>query len=219
VTGRRTITPGGAYWSVWALFAAPLIFDLWAGRAGGFSAREAANIDMGRWAWRFLLLGLAIRPAVQWLRRPNLLRYRRMVGLFTFAYAFAHSLDYLLYARAWNIPFGVWAQRLYLAFGIVATLTLVPLAVTSFEGLRRRMGAAAWRRLHKSLYAVGLMVMIHALWEDLIDYTQSLICSVLLVLLLLLRLPAGQRLIVRFQPRSRTPSCSSSQRLRSMPPP
>jgi len=181
------------YWTgygcAWTLMALPLLWDLWRGSHGAFFLRETANVDMGRWAWRFLLLALAIRPAAQLLRRPLLLRYRRMVGLFAFAYAVAHSLDYLIYARAWAIPFFIWIHRLYLWVGIAATLMLIPLAVTSLDAVRRRMGPVAWRWLHRSLYAVGLLVMVHALWEDLSDYTQSIVCSVALVLLLAVRLP------------------------------
>lgn len=180
--------------------ALPLVLDLWRGRGGMFFAREAANVDMGRWAWRFLLLALATRPAAQLLRRPLLLRHRRMVGLFAFAYALAHSLDYIDYARAWTIPFDVWLQRLYLWVGIAATLMLIPLAATSLDRIRRRLGPTAWRRLHRSLYVVGLLVMVHALWEETSDYTQSIVCSVILAVLLAVRLPLGQRMIARLRP-------------------
>ena len=201
----RSVRAWTIYAVVWGLMALPLLFDLWRMSSMG-PGHEAANLDTGRWAWRFLLLSLAIRPAAQMLRLPMLLRYRRMVGLFGFAYAMIHSLDYVIYAQAWNIPFRVWVRRLYLWVGIAATLALIPLAVTSFDGLRRGMGPVAWRWLHRSLYAVGLMVAVHALWEDLTDYTQSIVCTALLMLLLVLRLPAGQQLILKLQGPRRAPA-------------
>ena len=195
------------YWMLYALawlaMAAPLFWDLWHGQTGDSFAREQANVDMGRWGWRFLLLALAIRPTAQVMGRPQLLRYRRLVALFAFAYTLAHSLDYLIYAHFWQIPFRVWQRRLYLWVGIAGTLMTLPLAVTSLDGVRHRMGPIAWRRLHVSVYAVGLLTMWHALWEQAQDYSQSIVCSVLLLLLLAVRLPWGQRLLAKVQlPRS-----------------
>lgn len=205
---RRPRTQNPAlYWTLYALawvaMALPLAWDVWAGQTGGDYARQQANVDMGRWAWRFLLLALAIRPAAQLLGRPALFRYRRLLGLFAFAYAFIHSLDYLLYAHAWSFPLRVWERRVYLPVGIAATLLMTPLAATSLDGVRRRMGPTAWRRLHQAIYALGVLVAVHALWEEGVELSQSIVCTVLLALLLALRLPWGQRLLARVHsPRS-----------------
>ena len=199
-TGNRAL-----YWTLyslaWAAMAAPLAYDLWSGQRGSDHLREQANVDMGRWATRFLIAALAIRPLAQALRMPVLLRYRRMVGLFAFAYTLAHSLDYLLYAQFWDIPWRVWLRRPYLWVGIAATLLTFPLAASSLDAVRRRMGPAEWRGLHRSLYAIMVLVVLHALWEGgAVDYTQSYICAGLLLLLLIARLPTGQRLILKLQP-------------------
>ena len=213
-TGNRAL-----YWTLyglaWCLMAAPLAHDLWAGQGGGDFLRETANVDMGRWATRFLILALAIRPVAQLLRAPVLLRYRRMVGLFAFAYTLAHSIDYLLYAQFWAVPFRVWQRRPYLWVGIAATLSTIPLAVSSLDAVRRRMGPAEWRGLHRGLYAIMLLVMIHALWEGAIDYTQTYVCAALLFVLLIARLPSGQRFILKLQPPRGSLANGNTRRLAS----
>ena len=207
------------YWTLyalaWLLMAAPLIWDLWSGQTGGDSAREQANVDMGRWGVRFLVLALSLRPLAQALRWPIVLRYRRMVGLFAFAYTFAHSVDYFVYAHGWAIPYRVWQRRLYLWVGIAAFSMFIPLAVTSADGVRRAMGPAAWRGLHRMIYTVAFLTILHAGMELTNDYTQTILCGLLLFMLLILRLPSGQHWLEKVQlPRS-AKSTGNTNRLAS----
>ena len=178
-----------AYWAVWLALAAPLPFLLWTGFFGSMRQRDALVRDEGLWAIRILIAGLALSPLARLLRAPVLQRYKRTVGLFGFTYAATHGVFYFLYGRVWEFPLRIWQRRLYIPLGILCLILLIPLAVTSTDGLMRRMGPRAWRRLHAVVYPVMLMIAVHALWQSNIDYAQPQIYLGVIAVLLLIRLP------------------------------
>lgn len=116
----------------------------------------------GTWAIRLILLSLAVSPGRAVLAWPRLMQVRRMVGVAAFAYAAAHLL---LYAADQAFDLGKVASeivlRLYLAIGFVALLILSALAITSTNGMVRRLGGRRWRRLHRLTYAAGLLAVVH----------------------------------------------------------
>jgi sulfoxide reductase heme-binding subunit YedZ len=188
------LTPGPArdrlvYWAVWLGLALPLPFLLWTGVFGSMRQRDDLVKQEGLWAVRILIAGFCLSPLARLLRAPILHRYKRTVGLFGFTYAAAHGIFYLFYGRVWEFPLRIWQRRLYIPLGILCLLLLVPLAVTSTDGLMRRMGPRAWRRLHAVVYPLMPMICIHALWQSNIDYTQPQIYLAIVVLLLIVRLP------------------------------
>ena len=117
---------------------------------------------LGLWGLRFLILALCITP----LRRfggPNLLGYRRAIGLVAFFYAALHVTVY-----AWldqDLDLGaIWGdivKRPYITVGLVALLILIPLAVTSHDRMIKRMGAAAWQKLHRWVYLASAAAALH----------------------------------------------------------
>jgi sulfoxide reductase heme-binding subunit YedZ len=191
------------YWAVWLALAAPLPFLLWTGFFGGMRQRDALVREEGLWAARILIAGLALSPLARLLRAPVLQRYKRTVGLFGFTYAAIHGVFYFLYGRVWQFPLRVWERRLYIPLGILCLLLLVPLAVTSADGLRRAMGPAAWRRLHASLYPAMLLIGVHGIWQSNIDYTLPAIHLAVIVLLLIVRLPPVMNGLVKLTARRR----------------
>jgi sulfoxide reductase heme-binding subunit YedZ len=198
VKPRSLSQPGAArdrliYWTVWALLALPLPITLFHGLTGPVRLREDMIRDLGLWGIRILILGFCITPAARLLRRPALMRYRRTVGLFGFAYAAVHGPYYVVYGRLWELPLNLWERRLYFVIGIVSLLMLTPLAITSTDGMIRRLGPLGWRRLHQSVYAAMILVSIHALWQASIDHTQPAIYMALIAALLILRLPPVMR--------------------------
>ena len=177
------------YWAVWLGLALPLPFLLWTGVFGNMRQRDGLVRDEGLWAIRILIAGFALSPLARLLRRPALARYKRTVGLFGFTYAACHGVYYFFYGRVWQFPMRIWQTRLYIPLGILGLLLLAPLALTSTDGLMRRMGPRAWRGLHALVYPVMLMLCVHALWQSNIDYAQPAAYLGLVLLLLLLRAP------------------------------
>ena len=190
------------YLMIWAAMALPLPIDLWRGyllRPGDDGLRQSMNVDLGLWAIRLFLLSLAITPAAKLLRAPIIARYRRLVGLFAFTYAMIHSVDYIVYAHAWAFPLRAWERRGYIVIGIAASLAMIPLAITSFDGLRRAMGPKAWSGLHALVYAIALLVIVHTLWEFLSNWIEPALYCAVLVVLLLIRLPPVMAALMRLQ--------------------
>lgn len=120
---------------------------------------------LGLWALRMLVIALAVTPLRQWTGQPVLLRFRRMLGLYAFAYATLHFSAYLaLDLRGyWLQVFEDIAKRPYITVGFAAWLLLVPLALTSTQGWMRRLGRR-WGQLHKAVYAIGVLAVLHFWW-------------------------------------------------------
>ena len=118
----------------------------------------------GEWAIRLLVLVLAARPLAQW-GWPRLFRYRRMLGLFMFFYTTVHLLVFAQVYVGWNasILAEELIERPYVMVGFAAWVLLVPLAVTSTHGMRRRL-RQRWRQLHQAIYAVAVLGTLHLLW-------------------------------------------------------
>ena len=130
----------------------------------GADPMKTLERTLGLWAFRFLLATLAISPLRE-LAGINLLRYRRAVGLLAFFYALMHLATYLVLDQALDFS-AIWAdvlKRPYITIGVLAFAILVPLAVTSNNKMIRRMGGAAWARLHRSVYIAGAAAAVHYL--------------------------------------------------------
>jgi sulfoxide reductase heme-binding subunit YedZ len=152
----------------WILCLLPLVVLAYRGLTGGLGANPISYVTnwLGQWTFRLLLVGLALTPLriVTGLSWPVLLR--RLVGLFTFFYASLHFLVWILIDHYFN-----WGQMLadlvkrrYITVGMAALLLLIPLAITSTNGMVKRLGGNAWRRLHRLVYLIGLLAALHFLW-------------------------------------------------------
>ncbi len=147
-----------------------LLWQMWSvAKTGGnaLGADPVAEIEhrLGLWALRLLMLTLAITPLRQLTGWNMLVRFRRMLGLYAFAYATLHFAAYLgLDLRGyWTQIFEEIAKRPYITVGFTAWLLLVPLAVTSTAGWIKRLGRN-WARLHKAVYAVAVLAVLHFWW-------------------------------------------------------
>ena len=120
----------------------------------------------GLWALRFLLATLAITPLRKLTGWNALIRYRRMLGLFAFFYASLHFLIYLAVDLGgfWAQIFDEIARKPFITVGFLAWLLLVPLAITSTKGMMRRLGRR-WQALHKLVYLIGALAVLHFLWQ------------------------------------------------------
>lgn len=140
---------------------------------------------LGVWALRFLLIALAVTPLRQLTGQPALLRFRRMLGLYAFAYASLHLAAYL----ALDLR-GYWAQifeeivkRPYITVGFAAWLLLVPLAITSTRGWMRRLGRR-WGQLHKAVYVIAVLAVLHFWWLVKSDIREPALYAAILAFLL-----------------------------------
>jgi len=118
--------------------------------------------QVGNWTLKLILIALAVTPGRRVLRWPRLMQVRRMIGVAAFAYAVAHLT---LYAADEAFDLGKVATeivlRIYLTIGFAALLILTALAVTSTDGMVRRLGGRRWRRLHRLVYAAALLAVVH----------------------------------------------------------
>ena len=140
---------------------------------------------LGLWALRLLMVTLAITPLRQLTGWSVLVRFRRMLGLYAFAYATLHFSAYLgLDLRGyWTQIFEDIAKRPYITVGFAAWLLLVPLAITSTTGWIRRLGRN-WARLHKLVYAIGVLAVLHFWWLVKSDVREPALYAGILALLL-----------------------------------
>lgn len=153
-----------------ALPLAAVGVDVWRelqvpGSGFGPDPGEALTHRLGAWGLRTLLLTLAISSAARLLRRPWLVRFRRMTGLWAFAYVVLHFLGYLALLAGFDAAAVVadLARRPYITAGFLALTLLLPLAVTSTRGWQRRL-RRRWRQLHRLVYPAALAAWVHLLW-------------------------------------------------------
>ena len=179
-----------------------LLWQMWAVAKTGSNALGAdpvAEIEhrLGLWALRFLVVALAVTPLRQLTGWAVLVRFRRMLGLYAFAYATLHLAAYVgLDLRGyWTQLFEDIAKRPYITVGFLAWLLLVPLAVTSTTGWIRRLGRN-WVRLHTLVYAIGVLAVLHFWWLVKSDIREPALYAGLVALLL------GWRIWKRWQPRT-----------------
>ena len=132
----------------------------------GANPAEALLRNLGSWAIRFLCLALAVTPLRQLLHQPVLARYRRMLGLYAFFYASLHWLAYVVFDMGldWAAVVAEIPKRPFSLVGTAAWLILLALAVTSIPALIRRMGGKRWQRLHRAVYVVAALAVLHYWW-------------------------------------------------------
>ena len=162
----------------------------------GFSARLTANpVEYiqhftGDWTLRFLLITLAITPLRKLLKLPDLIRFRRMLGLFAFFYVCLHFLTYIGPDQSFDLA-GMWKdveKRRYITVGFLGFVLLIPLAITSTKGWIRRLGGRRWQTLHRAIYVTAICGVIHYYWLVKSDVRKPLMYGAILAVLLLFRL-------------------------------
>jgi methionine sulfoxide reductase heme-binding subunit len=186
---------------LFVLSLGPFAWLLWGAISDtlGPNPAEALIRASGDWTLRFLCLTLAVTPLREWTKWQTLARLRRMLGLYTFFYACLHFTCF-----AWlDMGFDVQAiladipKRPFILVGTLALLLMVPLAATSFNRAIKALGAKRWQALHRLVYAVALLGLLHFFWmraakQDFAEW--SVYAAILGVLL-------GWRLWKRLKPR------------------
>lgn len=145
-------------------------------------------LHQGEWAIRLLLLTLMVTPLRQLTGWNSLQKVRRMLGLFAFFYASTHLLAYLVFLLELdfaNLVADV-QERPYITVGFTAYLLLVPLAITSTNWMMRRL-RKNWVLLHRLVYGVGILAVIHVAWLAKSSYAEAVVYGAIVVLLLFFR--------------------------------
>lgn len=175
--------------------------------SGALGADPVAEIEhrLGLWALRLLLITLAVTPLRQLTGQSALVKFRRMLGLYAFCYASLHFSAYVLLDLRgyWAQIFEEIAKRPYITVGFAAWLLLVPLAITSTQAAIRRLGRN-WARLHRLVYAIAMLAVLHFWWLVKSDVREPLLYAVILTVLLAWRLGRKLRPIIA----RRTPTTS-----------
>lgn len=190
---------------------AVLIYDALYRRLGPEPIRTA-ELRTGYTALVLVVLTLACTPLNTWFGFRDALRHRRTLGLYAFAYAAVHFLiflgvDYLF--DPWLLYDAIF-ERPYALAGLTAFLILLPLALTSTKGWKRRLGQN-WRKLHWGIYFAAPVAVIHFIWSTKLDYREPLIFGAIVAALLIARLRPIRQLVTAI--RSRAASRASSQPL------
>lgn len=182
--------------AVWLLAGGPLLWLAWlvAGGRLGPNPVEFLEHYSGDWALRLLLVTLALTPLRRWSGRAEVLRVRRLLGLWAFVWICLHFATYLTFDLEWSAALLAedLVERTYITLGFAAWLLLLPLALTSTRGWQRRLGRR-WRSLHRLVYPAALLGALHFLWLVKADVREPLVYLGLLAVLLAARLPRRAR--------------------------
>jgi len=198
---------------VFAAALIPFAHLVWRGFTGNLTADPLVEItnETGIWTLRFVVITLAITPFRRVSGWNVVIRYRRMLGLFSFFYAMLHFLTYVIGDRFASLDFpdgfvavstvvnlmaSIWedvAERPYITVGFIAFVSMIPLALTSTAGWIRRLGGRNWQRLHRLIYLTCIAGVTHYWWRVKADTLHPLIYAALVALLL------GYRLALSFK--------------------
>jgi len=179
---------------------AHILFDF---ATGNISPNPIQELEQrtGRHAITLLVLALACTPLNTLFRWSELLKRRRTLGLYAFMYATIHVLIFinLDYGLAWSLIIQTIFEKPYIVVGLLGFLMLIPLAATSFDIWKKRLGKN-WKRLHQTIYFTVPLLILHYAWGKKGDFfalqgdiIRPLIYGLVVALLLIMRIPAVRR--------------------------
>jgi sulfoxide reductase heme-binding subunit YedZ len=185
--------------AVWLLSLSPVFWLAWRAWNQDLTANPIEYIThfTGDWTIRFVVFTLAVTPLRKLLKLPNLIKFRRLIGLFAFFYASLHFLTWFAVDKFFDIHeiLADFVKRRFITMGLIAFLSLIPLAVTSTTGWIRRMGGKRWQKLHRLIYLTGIAAVIHYYWLVKSDIRLPLLYATLVGLLLGYRVVVSSKIL------------------------
>lgn len=179
---------------LWAACLAPLGRLVYRGLIGRLTANpiEFITLSTGTWTLVFLLVTLGITPLRKLTGLAWLIKFRRLVGLFAFFYAFLHFITYIWLDKFFDFPDMVKdvIKRPFITAGFFAFLLLIPLAATSTTLAIRKLGGRNWQLLHRAIYLSAAAAVLHFWWKVKADTREPAIYAAVLGVLLLYRVAA-----------------------------
>jgi methionine sulfoxide reductase heme-binding subunit len=177
---------------VFIVCLAPLGILVWRGLHNDLTANAVQFVEhwTGDWTIRFLIFTLAVTPLRKILKIPDLIRFRRMVGLFAFFYGCLHFATWIALDRYFNWPEMLKdiAKRPFITVGFAGFVLMIPLASTSTAGWIRRLGGKRWQMLHRAIYFSAILGVIHYYWQVKSDVRKPLQYAFVVGLLLAWRI-------------------------------
>jgi sulfoxide reductase heme-binding subunit YedZ len=166
-----------------------LIYRAWTGDLSGARPINDAIHSTGNYAIWLIVLSLSITPARRLFNAPKLINMRRTLGVTAFCYVILHLTLYVVQEKYDFLKVASEiVLRIYLTIGFVALIGLTALAATSTDGMIKRLGGARWNRLHKLVYPIAILGIIHFLMQTKLDITESVMVGGFLIWLLGYRL-------------------------------
>ena len=179
---------------------------LWAAFNDGLGANPVEKLthETGEWALRFLLITLSMTPLRQWTGQAAWIRFRRLLGLYTFFYACCHFTIWIIADHSLDVVamFEDIIERPWITVGFSALVLMIPLAITSNQATIRRLGKK-WNRLHQLVYPVLLLGVLHFIWLVKADYLEPVIYAIIAAILLLHRVGPMKRFHLKSSPVTR----------------
>lgn len=175
------------WWGIFLTCLLPLFILLYRGVNQDLGADPAKEIvlETGVWALNFLWLSLAITPIrkVSGIRWP--VAFRRMIGLYSFFYGVLHLISFATFIVGWRIDLLLKeiTERPYAIVGFIAILLMLPLAITSTKAMQKRL-KKRWFTLHKLVYIVSVLALLHIVWQIRSDFSEALFYGVVLLFML-----------------------------------
>jgi len=179
-------------WPLYILAASWMGWLFYLAATGGLGVDPIEELELayGEMALKLIVIGLAVTPLRQVLG-VNLLKFRRAIGVSAFFFVLAHLMVWaLLDVQQLSAVISDIAKRPYVTIGMAGFLALLPLAITSNNLSLRKMGGAAWRKLHKLTYAAALLGVVHYIWLSKGFQLEPMVYLVIILGLLAMRVPA-----------------------------
>lgn len=179
----------------------PFVYLFMAANQGWLSADPAKDIQhfTGRMALKLLLATLLVSPLTRYLKQPLLIRTRRLLGVWCFAWASLHLTSYYLLELGYDhlrLLGSELVSRPYLLLGMISWIILFALAITSFQRMQRKLGRR-WQTLHNGVYIVAILAPIHYLWSVKVLSPKPVIYAMLALLLLVWRYNKLRKILQR----------------------
>jgi sulfoxide reductase heme-binding subunit YedZ len=173
---------------VFLLCLAPLAALVWRGFHQGLGANPIEFIThaTGDWTLRFLIITLTVTPLRKLLHLPQLIRYRRMLGLFAFFYGCLHFTTYIWLDKFFDVHDMIKdvGKRRFITVGFTGFVLLIPLAITSTAGWIRRLGGRRWQMVHQLIYVSATAGVVHYYWLVKSDIRKPLMYGAMVAVLL-----------------------------------
>lgn len=165
----------------------PLVYLVLAAQSRGLGAdpQEKVLHLLGFWTLILLFSGLSITPIQKLFKLPYLVKFRRMLGLYAAFYLTLHVSAYFIFYLTMDITelFTEVIKRPYISVGMLAFVLMIPLVVTSNRVMQRKLGRR-WKKLHRLVYPISILAIIHFIWQSKSDLNEPLIYAIWLIVML-----------------------------------
>lgn len=184
----------------------PFVALLWAAFNNSLGANpvETLTFETGDWTLRFLLITLSMTPLRQWTGQGSFIRFRRLLGLYTFFYLSCHFTIWFIADHSLDLAAMIEdiIKRPYITLGFSALILMLPLAITSNQAMIRRLGKK-WKSLHQLVYLILALGVLHFIWLVKADYLEPTIYAIIALVLLLHRVGPMKRFSLKPFPATR----------------